>query len=327
MLPTTSRKELTVSHWGELKLLRVIRQWLGEVSPPSPRGIGDDAAILRHPERLCAVTNDCVVYGKHFTGEAPAQSVGAKLLKRCVSDLAAMGSKPHHALLACLLPPDTSVEWLHSFYLGLKDTALAYDIRIVGGDVTSTHRDMAYTLTLTGYLEANYRPLTRKSGQPGDALWVTGELGGSSAGKHLHFEPRLEEGIWLAQHGGVTSAIDLSDGLGIDLYHLAPADGVIRLDTEHIPISVAAHELAMVSGRSPLWHALNDGEDYELLFTVQSACSRDRFPRDWHSEFDTPITCIGRLEEPENEGGVVVRLTDAGHADDLLGGYEHFRST
>lgn len=326
MHPTDSRKERTVNHWGELKLLREIHHWLGDVSPPPPEGMGDDAAILENQVLPSVLTNDSLVYGKHFTGEAPPESIGAKLLKRCISDLAAMGAMPQYALLACLLPPDTSVEWLRSVYRGLKKTARDFDIEIVGGDVTSTNRDLAFSMTLTGYLEA-YEPLTRKSGRPGDALWVTGELGGSSAGKHLSFEPRLEEGIWLVNDGGVTSAIDLSDGLGIDLYHLAPANVVVRLDTEKIPISTAAHEVAAVSGRSPLWHALNDGEDYELLFTVQSGYDKDAFVRYWHRVFDTPVTCIGRLEKPDRGGAGGIRLTGAGHADDLLGGYEHFRST
>lgn len=326
MLPNITKKEPTVSHWGELKLLREIRHWLGDASPPSPEGIGDDAAILENPVLPSVVTNDSLVYGKHFTGEAPPESVGAKLLKRCISDLAAMGAKPHYALLACLLPPDTSVEWLESVYHGLKKTARAFDIKIVGGDATSTYRDLAFSMTLTGYLEAD-RPLTRKSGRPGDLLWVTGDLGGSSAGKHLHFEPRIREGIWLADHGGVTSAIDISDGLGIDLYHLAPEIGVICLDTAEIPISPASHEMARSSGQSPLWHAFNDGEDYELLFTVQPGRGKDAFVRDWQREFDTPVTCIGRLEEPETGEGGVIRLTGPYRAEDLLGGYEHFRST
>ncbi len=325
MLPN-SKNEPTVGDWGELKLLREIRHWLGDASPPPPEGIGDDAAILKNPVLPSVVTNDSLVYGKHFTGEAPPESVGAKLLNRCISDLAAMGAKPHYALLACLLPPDTSVEWLESVYRGLKNTARAFDIKIVGGDVTSTHRDLAFSMTLTGYLEAD-RPLTRKSGRPGDTLWVSGDLGGSSAGKHLTFEPRLREGIWLANHGGVTSAIDISDGLGIDLFHLAPAVGVIHLDTAKIPISPTSHEIARSSGQSPLWHAFNDGEDYELLFTVQAACGKDAFVRDWQREFDTPVTCIGRLEEPETGEEDGIRLIGPGHAEDLLGGYEHFRST
>lgn len=326
MVPINSRNGPTVSHWGENKLLQEIRLWLGDASPPSPEGIGDDAAILKNSALPSAVTNDSLVYGKHFTEEAPPEPVGAKLLNRCISDLAAMGAEPHHALLACLLPPDTSVEWLQSFYGGLRKTARAYDTRIVGGDVTSTHRDLAFSMTLTGYLEAN-RPLTRKSGRPGDTLWVTGDLGGSSLGKHLHFEPRLREGVWLAHHGGVTSAIDISDGLGIDLYRLAPAHGVTCLDTAKIPISPTSHEMARSSGHSPLWHAFNDGEDYELLFTVQAACAKDAFARDWHREFDTPVTCIGRLEESEKGEGNRIRLSGPGHAEDLLGGYEHFKST
>ena len=105
MLPNISKNEPTVGDWGELKLLREIRHWLGDASPPSPEGIGDDAAILANPVLPSVVTNDSLVYGKHFTGEAPPESVGAKLVNRCISDLAAMGAKPHYALLACLLPP------------------------------------------------------------------------------------------------------------------------------------------------------------------------------------------------------------------------------
>ena len=326
MLPTDSRKERTLSHWGELKLIEKIGQWLGVTSPPSPEGMGDDAAVVENPALQSIITIDSLVYGKHFTEEAPAETIGAKLLKRSISDLAAMGAKPQYAILACLLPPDTSVDWLQAVYSGLKETAEKYEIKIVGGDVTSTHRDIAFSLTLTGYSDA-IRPLTRKSGLPGDNLFVTGDLGGSSAGKHLHFEPRLSEGIWLASRCDVTSAIDISDGLGIDLLHLVPVDCSIGLDAAKIPISQAAIDISSISGKSPLWHAFNDGEDYELLFTVQSDLEKERFVQDWQKEFNTAVTCIGRLELSGKNKGGDVQLTSSSSKEELLGGYEHFRST
>lgn len=321
MNPFSARKEKQVLQLGEHGLIRKIKAWLGSCSPEAPYGIGDDAALLNFPVGPVAAAKDCLVYRKHFDDSTPPELAGAKLLNRNISDLAAMGAQPAHALLACLLPPSTSFDWLRQFYLGLKEVAESNSIALVGGDITSTFEDLAFSLTLLG--SGAKQPLTRKSAQPDDTLWVTGSLGGSLLGKHLYFKPRLKEGRWLADHPGVTSAIDVSDGLATDLHNLCPQDCNIVLDTDSLPLSEAAHTQARKTNLNPIEHALMDGEDYELLFTLDSAIGIDDFLTRWKQSFSTPVTCIGSIgrlsSEPEK------RVQYRGAFKNFKGrGYEHF---
>jgi thiamine-monophosphate kinase len=167
--------------------------------------------------------------------------------------------------------------------------------------------------------------LLRSGAKVGDAVFVTGELGGSLAsGRHLEVEPRLEEGRWLAAQGGVHAMIDVSDGLAGDLQHVLRASGVgAELLGRAIPIRRAARIAAKAGGRPALAAALGDGEDFELLFTVAAPRAvslldawKERFPA-------VRLTCIGKvLAEP----GLVLR--DEGHARRITAhGYVHFQES
>lgn len=321
MHPFADKVQDQVSTLGERQLIQRIREWLGPCSPPSPEGIGDDAAVLPGSLDDLVVAKDCLVFNKHFNAETPPHLAGAKLLKRNLSDFAAMGAKPSHVLIACLLPPTTSVEWIEGFYLGILQTANAYSISIVGGDIASTFRDLAFTLTLLGF--SGEKPLTRKSAHPGDSVWVTGELGGSIQENHLHFTPRLEEGIWLAKQGIITSAMDISDGLATDLDNFCPDHCTIEINTDALPISQDAKTMAADSGRSAAEHALTDGEDYELIFTLKFEADQKAFLASWNHQFNTRLSHIGTITARESEE--TPRICYTGSLKTFKGhGYEHF---
>ena len=136
---TPSRAESVIAH-GELRLIARMREWLGDVSPVAPFGIGDDCAVLPATNKASLVTTDPVIYGQHFDDSVSARAAGAKLLKRNLSDIAAMGGRPVAAVVSLALAPDTNLAWLREFYLGLAACARRYKVKIVGGDVTQAAR-------------------------------------------------------------------------------------------------------------------------------------------------------------------------------------------
>jgi thiamine-monophosphate kinase len=308
----------TVASWGEVRLIREIRSWLGEVSPRTPFGIGDDCAVLPGSRRAQLVTVDPVVHGRHFDDRVSAAAAGAKLLKRNLSDIAAMGGTPRSAVLALAMEGRTRVAWLRGFYRGLATEASRAGVVIVGGDVASLPSGLVASLTLLGEA-AGRRVLTRTGARVGDHLFVTGALGGSRLGRHLSFEPRLAEGRWLASRPEVRALMDLSDGLAKDVFALVPSGARPDIEVGRLPVSAAARRMAAKTGR-PAWvHALSDGEDYELLFAVDGRVAPERFVRAWRRRFGVALTCIGRFaggEEPGTPGLVDWRG---------IQGYEHHR--
>lgn len=280
-----------VASVGEIELLRLIRSWLGDCAPPSPEGMGDDTAVLPGGAGNL-LTSDSLVFGRHFDADLEPALAGAKLLKRNLSDIAAMGGRPGAAVMAAFLPPPTSLRWLEAFTRGLADCARTWGVPIVGGDLTESIDFLGFNLTLTGQAA---RPLLRTGAQVGDEIWVSGELGGSLAGHHATFTPRLPEGAWLAQEDAVRSLIDVTDGLAKDLPALLPPGTSAALALDAAPIRAAAYELARSSGRTVLDHAFADGEDYELLFTASPRWRREGGPERWSSSFDTPLACLGTV--------------------------------
>lgn len=289
----TSRRSESLASLGETKLIRAIRGWLGAANPAAPRGIGDDCAVLEGHRGKQLVTVDPVVFGRHFDETMSAADVGAKLLKRNLSDIAAMGGRPTAAVVALATDSGLKIEWLAAFYRGLSRAALQYGVSIVGGDVTGAPAGtFVAALTLLG-VSSGSRVLTRTGARIGDRIYVTGALGGSLLGGHLHFEPRLKEGAWLAKRAEVRSMMDVSDGLAKDLHSLTPAGARADLHTDRIPVSKEALQSARKSGRSPIAHALCDGEDYELVFSLRASADFEKFERAWRKTFRTPLTCVG----------------------------------
>ncbi|MEJ5239245.1 MAG: thiamine-phosphate kinase [Limisphaera sp.] len=285
---------------------------------------GDDCAVLRAEGtgRDWLFKTDAVVEGVHFTAEAPPEKIGHKALARCLSDVAAMGGRPLAALVTLGLPDGYEADRVMRVYAGLTALARRYEVAVVGGETTRNPGGMFLSVAVWGWVPAG-RAVLRSGAQVGDAIFVTGELGGSSAGKHLDFEPRLREAQWLVEHFDIHAMIDLSDGLAGDLRHLLRASGVgAELLKRAIPVSRAARQAALLSSaaKPPLVAALTDGEDFELLFTV---AARDAVPLvdGWKKTFpELRLSCIGKiLAEP-----MLVLRDRQGVQPLTLQGYQHF---
>jgi len=324
MTPFSSNLEACIDTLGERELIRNIASWLGESGQSSPSGIGDDTAVIPPSTRAQLITVDSLVYGRHFDDDTAPEAAGAKLLKRNLSDLAAMGGRPGSAVIACFLPPNLSLAWLESFYRGLAKCALTFNTRVVGGDISSSNNDLAFSLTLLGQVQNP--PLTRKSTHINDTLWVSGSLGGSLLGKHLNFTPRIGEGGWLAGRSGVSACMDISDGLATDIDHLLASGQEALLEPNSIPVSSAAHELSKTSGKDALCHAMVDGEDFELLFTLTEDVDPVAFSSAWKDAFDTPLSCIGRIQLSSTSNSHI-RWADGSPWDKTWHGYEHLGNT
>jgi thiamine-monophosphate kinase len=315
---TRSRADSVLAH-GESRLIAGIRRWLGKASPQSPFGIGDDCAVIPPTNNCQLVTTDPVIYGRHFDDSVPPRAVGAKLLKRNLSDIAAMGGKPVAAVVSLVLARDTSLAWLRDFYLGLAACARRYRVKIVGGDITQGPAGFVGAfLTLHGE-SAGRRVVTRSGARPGDRIYVTGTLGGSLLGHHYDFIPRLAEGAWLAGRQEVRAMMDVSDGLAKDLAALTPDGLVPALKESAIPVSAAARRCAQRTKCRPLHHALCDGEDYELLIVVRSRADQAGFERDWRRRFPkVKLSQLGDFARINHLSAGALRLGD--HR-----GYEHLR--
>jgi thiamine-monophosphate kinase len=306
----TFRRSDSIAALGESGLIAAIRRWLGSSSPPSPFGIGDDCAVLPGARGRQLLTVDPVVYRTHFDDSTPPGNAGAKLLKRNLSDLAAMGGRPTAAVLALAIDPRVRTAWLERFYRGLAACARRYRVPLVGGDVARADGALVATMTLLG-AATGPRFLTRRGARPGDWIYVTGALGGSHpSGRHLSFAPRMAEGAWLARRSRVRSMIDISDGLAKDLPALTPGGAEPALDGPAVPRNPGASLAA----------ALGDGEDYELLFTLSARSNRESFARAWRRAFPrTRLSCIGRFVRAGQVPPGSLDISD-------FHGYEHLRS-
>src|SRR5439155_17571391 len=213
----------------------------------------------------------------------------------------AMAGTPAAALITIALPRDFAADFAVAIYDGINTLARRHGVAIVGGETTSNPTGTLISVALLGWAPRG-KAVLRSGAEVGDAIFVTGELGGSLAAKHLEFEPRLAEARWLAQRFSVPAMIDLSDGLAGDLRHILKASRVgAELFSSAIPISRAARLAAKggASAKPPLLAALTDGEDFELLFTVGS---RDAVPLPdaWKAQFPKlPLSCIGKITAGE----------------------------
>lgn len=298
-----------------------IHRWLEEM-PQGRRvelGIGHDAAIVRAGPRV-VLKVDQVVEGFHFEKNADAGIAGRKLMHRALSDCAAAGAQPRFALCSLAIP---SRGWdqrrVQRFLAGFAGAGRKFGISLVGGDLSRASRDFVASATLVGEL-AGKRPAGNRSGAlAGDDLLVTGRLGGSILGKHGSFRPRLAEGQRLREHFRVHAIMDLSDGMAADLPRMCRASGVgAEVEAAAIPISAAAKTLSKRSRRTPLWHALCDGEDYELLFAAAPGEAK-RMLRD--AKLRRAGLCrIGRIVAKQ---AIVLRSPEGLNLPWLEGGYEH----
>jgi thiamine-monophosphate kinase len=290
-------------------------------------GPGDDCAVLDLglEDRYLLFKTDAVVEGVHFTAEDPPEQIGYKAMARCLSDVAAMAGHPTHALITLALPQEFDPARIEGVYQGLKIAGAPWQVSIVGGETTTNPDRLLLSIALLGTVLKS-QCVRRAGARSGDALFVTGELGGSRTGKHLDFRPRLDEARWLAENFPPHAMIDLSDGLAGDLRHLLKASACgAELHARSIPISRAARLLPRTdaSAKPPLLAALSDGEDFELLFTLARTKAvalldawKKRFP-------EIRLTCIGKITDTP---GLILRDKD-GARPLTLHGYTHFKKS
>ena len=277
---------MKLAQYGEDRLVAEITRRLA-VGKNVRVGVGDDCAVIGRPRdaRWLLLKTDAVVEGVHFLPTEDLHRVGWKALCRAISDIAAMGGEPRHALITLAISPERKVADVRALYAGLRKAARKFGVSIVGGETSRSPGPMFISVTLTGEVERT-RCTLRSGGKPGDALYVTGRLGGSIADKHLTFTPRLAEARWLVRHFKVHAMMDLSDGLAMDLPRLAEASRCgFTLRREALPRTTG----------STVEQALADGEDYELLFAL---APRDapKLGREWPRAFPRlPLTRIGSL--------------------------------
>jgi len=320
----TKNNQNAVSAIGEQALIQRINSWLQSVTLPPPQGIGDDCAVIHHKTAGSQIiTTDSLTYGQHFDASVCAQDAGSKLIKRNLSDIAAMGGAPDHAVLALLCGPDLAIDWLEAFFCGIRACCETYAVKIVGGDVSGlAPGHFSAVLTLIGSVETTK---LRTGAAIGDWIYVTGSLGGSILEKHIHFTPRLKEGQWLAKQPDCSALMDLTDGLAKDLEALLPHQSCARIDIQQIPIAEDALKRANSSGRMPMEHAFCDGEDYELLFTINASSSPADFARRWQHSFPhLRLSLIGQLAEASDKGATYIDQA-SNEALPWVHGFEHLK--
>jgi thiamine-monophosphate kinase len=297
----------------ETELIRAIRTFADQtpVAKSVIRGIGDDCAVMRPARnRDLVFTTDFTLEDRHFTlATHSAADIGHKSLARSLSDLAAMGADPVFCLVSLALPDSLGRAWIKGFYRGLTALARKYRTALVGGDLARAEK-IAIDVMCCGSVPAS-RALLRSGAKLGDAIYVSGELGGSASAleqkrgaawkRHKRPEPRLAVGR--ALRGLATAAMDVSDGLSLDLERLCRESGVGARLISAIPRAKGAS----------IEQALHGGEDYELLFTVNA---RKRIPAQIAG---VPVTRIGEITP---EAGTI---TYGGEVLEPLG-FDHFRS-
>jgi len=307
---------------GEFDLIAWFRARSRPANAATVMGIGDDCAILRPtPGVDLVVTTDMLMDGRHFVlrRDGP-EAVGGKAMAVNVSDVAAMAARPVAAVVAVALPKAFGAvgDLARGLHDGLSAVAGRFGVAVVGGDTNAWDGPLVIAVTLLG--EATDRGLVRRSGaKVGDAIFVTGPLGGSLLGRHLRPCPRVEEALALHAAGPLDALIDISDGLNSDLRHVLAESGGLGavLEAGAIPVHADARELAGVDGRSPLDHALNDGEDFELCVVVPLEVA-DALERD-----PPPPACLYRVGTVVAGPGVWLRSPDGTTSPLARGGFDH----
>ena len=245
---------------GEFKLIERIKKMV-RVDRSVLVGIGDDAAIVKsHSARDLLFTTDMLIENKHFRlKEAAPYEIGWKALAVNLSDIAAMGGVPTHAVVALGLPKHLPVRFIKEMYRGMTALAKRFGVNIVGGDTNQSDK-LVISVALLG-AAVKGRSARRLGAKPGDVIGVSGPLGGSyRSKKHLKFVPRLREAEFLIKNFKISAMIDISDGLSCDLHRLAEASGVgAAIEEKCVPLTKHA---------KTIHHALCDGEDFELLYTL-----------------------------------------------------------
>jgi thiamine-monophosphate kinase len=283
-----------------------------------PIGIGDDMAQVRFGEESVFVTTDMLLDRVHFDlRQMTLEQVGYKAMAVSLSDCAAMATIPVAAVVSVAMPKGFGSRELKRLHAGIVRVGERFGCALVGGDITSWKAKHPFAINVAMLSrQGDNEPIKRSGAKVGDRICVTGSLGGSRSGRHLQFVPRVEEALKIAQMVRVNSMIDISDGLSSDLNRICKQSRVgAIIDAKRIPIS---DEAARTKG--PLNSALNDGEDFELLFTL-SARNAGQLLDVWSGL--VPITCIGEIT---GSGKVQIRMPNGRLRALPAEGYDHLKS-
>jgi thiamine-monophosphate kinase len=337
----------TIAELGEFGLIARLTAGL-----PRPAdvvvGVGDDAAVLDvGGDELVVATCDALVEDTHFRLR-PRPSIspydlGRRALAVNLSDIAAMGGRPRFALISLLIPPALELAVLDGIYEGLREEAAQSGVALVGGNIARNAERLIIDITLLGMARRD-RLLRRDRAKPGEVVMVTGNLGTAAAGL-LALEdeqlaarippesreavlaaqrvptPRIAAGQWLAEHG-ITTAIDVSDGLAADVAHICEASSVgVQIEAEALPILPEVVTLATIAGREPQDLALFGGEDYELVFTVP-ADRADALAHELFVATGVKAAAIGTIRE----GAAMTILRNGESVPLRAGGWDHLRA-
>ncbi|MDD5746613.1 MAG: thiamine-phosphate kinase [Candidatus Omnitrophica bacterium] len=277
------------------------------------KGIGDDAAVIPYSKtQVMLFTADMLIENVHFTRKQPAARIGHKAIACSISDIAAMGGIPRYALVSVAFPKGLNVVFAKTLYQGLLATARRFGVAVVGGDTNCGDR-IVIDVFLCGVTERNHYVL-RGGARNGDDIFVTGKLGGSLAGRHLKFEPRVKEARFLVTHYPVRAMIDISDGLIADLGHILETSAKAALLREkHIPVSAQAASVD---------RACYDGEDFELLFTMPKKYTQ-KLMKEWPFKKTAPLSCIGEIQSGSN--GIMLERENGTRRNMPITGYQHFQ--
>jgi thiamine-monophosphate kinase len=330
----------SVADVGEHALIARVRARV----PPSPGwvevGLGADAAVVA-PERnaLAVVTVDALVEGVHFDRAfTPPAAIGHRALAVNLSDLAAMGASPRAALLSFVLPSALLLADFDAMLDGFMALAAVHGVALIGGNITRSPGPLVVDVTAMGAVRPR-RVLARSGAQPGDEVWVSGDIGSAAAGLQslsagspggtrmaaceaafLEPQPRVRLGTLLGRNRAASSCVDLSDGLADGLHQLADASGVgLEVDGAAVPVAADARAWFEARGLDPVRSALTGGDDYELLFTVRPR-RRSRFETVRRQARGLRLTKIGTVRREPGVG-----IVFGGIPEPVPPGYVHFQ--
>ena len=337
---------------GEFGFIERFRPMFDDIVCESALGIGDDCAVIAaNSETDWLVTTDMLVEDVHFLrNDISPYELGYKSAAVNISDVAAMGGKPFCSFLSVAIPEDCSVEYFDEFMRGYHAICKKHNVALLGGDTTKSAKHLTINVAVIGSI-AHGKAKLRSAARVGDLICASGFLGDSAGGlqlilagekdtsqsekkylleRHHVPEPRVDEGMFLADYPAVHAMMDISDGIASDLRHILEQTKNIdaEVDLETVPMSSQLVAVAQEEGWNAVELATSGGEDYELLFTVAESDFAE-INREYQQKFNMPLYCIGKIAEKQDANSSIgsIRWRENGKEVTFMkDGFNHFAS-